>query len=59
MAMPQLGHSSIGRRRFESSFMPRGYIVVERSASVIVRICLLEEIRATQLFHNLMTDEIS
>jgi hypothetical protein len=54
--MPQLGHSSIGRRRFESSFMQGGYIVVARSASGIVRICSLVEIRATQLFHKLMTE---
>jgi len=37
MAMPQLGHSNIGRR-FESFSMPRGYIVGERPASVVVRI---------------------
>jgi hypothetical protein len=39
MAMPQLGHSSIGRR-FESLSMARGYIVGEKTASVVVRICL-------------------
>jgi hypothetical protein len=37
MAMPQLGHSSIGRR-FESFSMARGYIVGEKLASVVVRI---------------------
>jgi hypothetical protein len=40
MAMPQLGHSSIGRRRFESLSMSRGYIVSENTASVVVRIFL-------------------
>ena len=39
MAMPQLGHSSIGRR-FESLSMSRGYIVGEKTASVVVRTCL-------------------
>jgi hypothetical protein len=37
MAMPQLGHSSIGRR-FESLSMPGGYIVGEKPASVVMRI---------------------
>jgi hypothetical protein len=39
MAMPQLGHSSIGRR-FESMSMSRGYIFGETTASVVVRIGL-------------------
>jgi hypothetical protein len=39
MAMPQLGHSNIGRR-FESFSMPRGYIVGKKPASVVVRINL-------------------
>jgi hypothetical protein len=42
MAMPQLGHSSIGRR-FESLSMSGGYIVGERTASVVVRIWLLND----------------
>jgi hypothetical protein len=46
MAMPQLGHSNIGRR-FESFSMSRGYIVVEKPASVVVRIRLAEQ-RCTQ-----------
>jgi hypothetical protein len=36
MAMPQLGHNSIGRR-FESMSMSGGYIVGGKTASVIVR----------------------